>query len=128
MVQDLGGFLYGPQILVARKSLTGSCAPNIACETFDAKIHELEGYSTFGLVSVCECGVQTGVTLLERYKMLNQELIARGVPRPVVELTDNHASRYDDAVMAYCEEIQVEQWSDGSPRPPTCVLFHPGPS
>ena len=114
MVQDLGGFLYGPQILVARKSLTGSCAPNIACETFDAKIHELEGYSTFGLVSVCECGVQTGVTLLARYKMLNQELIARGVPRPVVELTDNHASRYDDAVMAYCEEIQVEQWNEQS--------------
>eukprot|EP00959_Pyramimonas_sp_CCMP1952_P389876 8170754-Pyramimonas_sp.AAC.1 len=77
-------------------------------------MHELEGYSTYGLVSECECGVQTGPTLLERYKMLDQELTVRGVPRPVVELTNYHASRYDDAVMAYCEEIQVEQWSEQS--------------
>lgn len=79
----------------------------MACETFDFKIHELEGYSTYALLSVCECGSQTGATLLERYKMLDQELTARGVPRPVVELTDNHASRYDEAVMAYCEERQL---------------------
>eukprot|EP00959_Pyramimonas_sp_CCMP1952_P398971 8360245-Pyramimonas_sp.AAC.1 len=114
MVQDLSGFLYGMHLIVARKSLTESLAPDIACETFDNKIHELEGYGSYSLLSLTECGVQTGESLLQRYKVLDKELIARGVKRPVLEMTDNHVSRYDDEVMEFCQSVGIHQWSEES--------------
>jgi len=113
MVQDLGGFMYGCHIILARKTLTDSLAPP-ECDVFDNKIHEKEGYSTFSLVSLTECGVQTEVSLLERYRLLSKELAARGVTLPVVETTDNHVSRYGDQVIDYCAGNGIVQWSEES--------------
>jgi hypothetical protein len=113
MVQDLSGFLYGCHLILARSTLTASLGPEEA-SVFDNNIRELEGYSTFCLVSLMEKGSQTGVTLLERYKMLDQELTARDVERPVVEMTDNHVSRYSDEVMEFCNAHGIIQWSEES--------------
>lgn len=111
MVQNGAGMLFGMHLIVARSTLTESFAVE-ELAAFDKKIHELEGYSTFGLVSLTDCGVQTGVTLLERYKLFDEELTAAGIKRPVLELTDNHLSRYSDEVMAYCEEKDIHQFSE----------------
>jgi len=113
MVQDVSGFLYGCHLILARSTLTASLGPEEAV-VFDSKIHEMEGYSTFCLVSLTEKGSQTGVTLLERYKMLDKELTARDVERPVVEMTDNHVSRYSDEVMEFCKAHGIIQWSEES--------------
>ena len=66
--------------------------------------------STFGLITNNAHGIQTGQSLLARYKVLDQELTARGVPRPVVELSDNHESRFDPQVMAFCAEKKIRQF------------------
>ncbi|KAK3268255.1 hypothetical protein CYMTET_23230 [Cymbomonas tetramitiformis] len=111
VVMDLSGFLYGAHLMLSREVLTEGLAPD-EIEVFDSRIHEHEKFSTFGLVTINESGVQTGTTLLQRYKMLDEELSARGVERPVVEMTGNHDSRYDEEVMAFCEAKQIVQWSE----------------
>jgi hypothetical protein len=67
-------------------------------------------HSTFGLLSNTECGVQTGESCLEAYKMLDRELTARGIPRPVVMMTDNHSSRKAEAVLAFCKKVGIRQF------------------
>ncbi|KAK3239604.1 hypothetical protein CYMTET_50478 [Cymbomonas tetramitiformis] len=44
--------------------------------------------------------------------MLDAELTARDVPRPVVEMTDNHDSRYADEVLEFCQSKGIIQWSE----------------
>ncbi|KAK3249698.1 hypothetical protein CYMTET_40890 [Cymbomonas tetramitiformis] len=111
VVMDLSGFLYGAHLMLSREVLTEGLAPD-EIEVFDSRIHEQQKLSTYGLVTINESGVQTGTTLLERYKMLDQELSARNVERPVVEMTDNHDSRYDEDVMSFCESKGIVQWSE----------------
>ena len=111
MVQDLDGFLYGPHAIVSWTSLTEGLAPD-EMEIFDDKVHEHMGFSTYSLLSLTECGIQTGASLLRRYKKLDEKLTARGVPRPILEMTDNHVSRYDNDVMDYCKSVDILQWSE----------------
>ena len=79
---------------------------------FDKKINEQFGVSTYGLISTTEHGVQTGSSLLEVYRMLDKELTDRRVPRPVVMLTDAHASRQDEDVLEFCREVQIRQFAE----------------
>ncbi|KAK3262735.1 hypothetical protein CYMTET_28423 [Cymbomonas tetramitiformis] len=101
VVMDLSGFLYGAHLMLARDTLTETLCPD-ELSVFDKQIHESQKFSTFGLLTLNESGCQTGVTLLQRYHMLDAELTARDVPRPVVEMTDNHDSRYADEVLEFC--------------------------
>ncbi|KAK3257004.1 hypothetical protein CYMTET_33894 [Cymbomonas tetramitiformis] len=73
---------------------------------------EGEKVSTYGIVTVNECGVQNEHSLNARYKVLINELEHRGVPFPVVELTDNHASRYSEMVMITAEGGGIRQFSE----------------
>ncbi|KAK3261363.1 hypothetical protein CYMTET_29727 [Cymbomonas tetramitiformis] len=111
VVMDLSGFLYGAHLMLARETLTESVSPD-EVSVFDSQIHEHKKFSTYGLMTLNESGCQTGVTLLQRYHMLDAELNARGVPRPVVEMTDNHDSRYDEHVLAFCAAKGILQWSE----------------
>eukprot|EP00854_Cymbomonas_tetramitiformis_P026596 gene26596-32662_t len=111
IVMDLSEFLYGAHLMLNREVLTEGIAPD-EIAVFDSKIQEHQKYSTFGIVTINESGCQIGTTLLQRYHMLDQELTARGVERPVVEMMDNHDSRYDEAVMAFCAEKGIIQWSE----------------
>ena len=44
--------------------------------------------------------------------MLDKELTDRGVPRPVVMLTDAHASRQDEDILEFCREVQIRQFAE----------------
>ncbi|KAK3265864.1 hypothetical protein CYMTET_25482 [Cymbomonas tetramitiformis] len=112
MVMGLDGFLYGLHVLVARASLTKGLTPEILEDTFTNEIREGEKVSTYGIVTVNECGVQNEHSLNARYKVLINELEHRGVPFPVVELTDNHASRYSEMVMITAEGGGIRQFSE----------------
>eukprot|EP00854_Cymbomonas_tetramitiformis_P009841 gene9842-11656_t len=111
VTMSLDGFMFGPHIIIARECLTESCAPDEVA-VFDDCINEKLKYSTHSLISNNQCGVQTGPTLLQRSHLLDRELAARGTVRPVVEMTDNHDSRYDDDMMQFCEEKQIIKWSE----------------
>ncbi|KAK3262288.1 hypothetical protein CYMTET_28846 [Cymbomonas tetramitiformis] len=113
VVTGLDGFLYGLHVLISRECITEGCVLD-EMNIFDSKIHKLSKLSTFCLLSNNQCGVQTGVSLLNREKMLVDELKQRGVQFPVVETTDNHESRYDEEVMKYCEDNGIAQWSEKS--------------
>ena len=45
--------------------------------------------------------------MLESYRLLDKELTERGVPRPVVILTENLSSRKDEAVLNFCQEVGI---------------------
>ncbi|KAK3236871.1 hypothetical protein CYMTET_53014 [Cymbomonas tetramitiformis] len=111
VVMDLSGFLYGAHLMLARDTLTETLCPD-ELSVFDKQIHESQKFSTFGLLTLNESGCQTGVTLLQRYHMLDAELTTRDVPRPVVEMTDNHDSRYADEVLEFCQSKGIIQWSE----------------
>ncbi|KAK3232570.1 hypothetical protein CYMTET_57074 [Cymbomonas tetramitiformis] len=113
VIMDLSGFLYGAHLMLARETLTETLCPD-ELEVFDSKIHEHQKLSTYGLLTLNQSGCQTGSTLLQRHHMLDLELIARGVTRPVVEMTDNHDSRYDDNVLEFCQSKGIIQWSEKS--------------
>jgi hypothetical protein len=53
---------------------------------------------------------QTAKSVLDSNRVLDKELTERGVPRPVVILTDNHRSRKDEAVLAFCQEVGIRQF------------------
>ena len=111
MTIGLDGFQYGLHVLMERTTITEDlCIEQFA--KFDKKINEQFGVSTYGLISTTERGVQTGSSLLEVYRMLDKELTDRGVPRPVVMLTDAHASRQDEDVLEFCREVQIRQFAE----------------
>ena len=98
MAGDLGGFVYGPQYLVARKHMQaayGDCTePWADLDDFgelchDDKIYLLEQRSTYSLVSLTDKGVQTGTSFVEFLHFLRLQIDARNValvralpPRP----------------------------------------------
>jgi hypothetical protein len=119
MAGDLGGFIYGPQYLIARKhfqSAYGDCTePWADIEDYgelchDDKIYLLEQRSTFSLVSLTDKGVQTGSSFADFLRFLRLQIDARNVALlaaahkpiefPVVFLGDNHGSRFDEEVLA----------------------------
>ena len=86
MAGDLGGFVYGPQYLVARKHMQAAFAdctePWENAEDYgelchDDKIYILEQLSTFSLVSLTEKGVQTGDSFVEFLYYLRKQIDAR---------------------------------------------------
>ena len=80
-------------------------------------------YSSFGLLSTNECGVQTEATCLQAYMMLDRELTQRNIPRPVVMLTDNHASRKGESVLDFCVGPCERHGLDGDITAPcTCRI------
>ena len=88
MAGDLGGFVYGPQYLVARKHMQasyGDCTePWEDTEDYgelchDDKIYLLEQRSTFSLVSLTDKGVQTGDSFVEFLQFLRLQIDARNV-------------------------------------------------
>ncbi|KAK3288273.1 hypothetical protein CYMTET_4245 [Cymbomonas tetramitiformis] len=76
VTMSLDGFLFGPHIIIARECLTESCAPDEVA-VFDDCINEKLKYSTHNLISNNQCGVRTGVTLLQRYKLLDDSAVER---------------------------------------------------
>ena len=118
MAGDSGGFVYGPQYLVARKHMQasyGDCTePWADTEDYgelchDDKIYLMEQRSTFSLVSLTDKGVQTGESFVEFLLYLRLQMDARNVALlaaghkeiefPVVFLGDNHGSRFDPKVL-----------------------------
>ena len=118
MVGDLSGFVYGPQYLVARKHMQacyGDCTEPWAdledyCELcHDDKIYLLEQRSTYSLVSLTDKGVQTGSSFADLLRFTRLQIDARNVALlaaghkpielPVVFLSDNHGSRFDEEVL-----------------------------
>ena len=60
--------------------------------------------STHGLLTINESGVQTESSLIEALKMLVKELKERKVQFPVVLLSDSHASRKGEKVLAFARK------------------------
>ena len=88
MAGDLGGFIYGPQYLVARKQFQtayGDCTePWDDFEDFgelchDDKIYLLEQRSTYSLVSLTDKGVQTGDSFVDFLKFLRKQIDSRNI-------------------------------------------------
>jgi hypothetical protein len=100
MAWGLDGFQYGLHVIIDRTQLHTGDIPD-TLDMFEDTIHEHSRVSTYGMISTNDHGVQTGITLLERLKMLKLELIHREVPSPVLLLSDNHSSR---------ETIEVLEW------------------
>eukprot|EP00958_Prasinococcus_capsulatus_P023688 scaffold3586_cov404-Prasinococcus_capsulatus_cf.AAC.26 len=119
MTIGLDGFLYGLVILLARSQFTASMIPD-EMEVFTEKIDEEAKFSTYGMVALTERGMQTGQTLLESMRQLDSELSARGVKRPVVIMSDQHASRFDADVLEFCAEHSMRLWLE---KPQTSNLF-----
>lgn len=118
MAGDLGGFVYGPQYIVARKQMQasfGDCTePWSDLDDYgelchDDKIYLLEQRSTFSLISLTEKGVQTGDSFVEFLRYLRLQIDARNVALisagheaiklPVIYLGDNHGSRFHETVL-----------------------------
>ena len=118
MAGDLGGFVYGPQYLVARAKMLASFGDcTVPWENVDDygelchddKIYLLEQRSTYSLVSLTDKGVQTGESFVEFLYFLRLQIDARNVALlaanhkpielPVVYLGDNHSSRFDAKVL-----------------------------
>lgn len=106
MTWGADGFQYGLHLILKRKTISVDLIDEDLAAEFDDEIFEKFMYSSHGLISTTAEGVQTGVSVLAAYKMLDAELTKRGVERPVVMMTDNHASRKAEDVLAFCEEAR----------------------
>ena len=113
MCWSLCGMQHGLQLIVARKTLTENLAVE-EFEEFDEQINIKSKYSTYGIISNTENGVQTGESFLELAKMLDKEFTAMRTPRPVVLLSDNHASRKDPKVLEFCERVGIRLFFEPS--------------
>ena len=108
---DLGGYLYGPHILLARTTLD----TNVINETelraeyhYNNKVDEQMAMSWQFDITTCECGIQTQVTLAKRMASLRQQIVDRNtacllegtdpIEFPIVMLLDNHSSRFGSDV------------------------------
>lgn len=114
MVWGLDGFQYGLHVIFPKKNTTGDQVPE-DCVIFNDRILEETALSTYGLISNTEDGIQTQVTLLERYEMLVDELDERGIEPlasgcRIVETSDGHSTRKGIKVMDYCNDQGIWQW------------------
>ena len=77
---DLGGFLYGVHILLARKTLDTNVIDEEALRStcdFDNTVDERMGMCWRCDISTCECGIQTEETLARRMEFLRLQVVAR---------------------------------------------------
>ena len=88
MAGDLGGFIYGPQYLVARKHMHASYGDcTVPWDDFDDygelchddKIYLLEQRSTYSLVSLTDKGVQTGDSFVDFLNFLRVQIDSRNI-------------------------------------------------
>jgi hypothetical protein len=104
---DLGGYMYGPHVLLARTTLDTNVIDETALRReyhFDNTVDERMGMSWRFDLTTCECGIQTQLTLANRVASLREQIVARNtacviagiepIVFPIVMLLDNHSSRF----------------------------------
>lgn len=89
----LDGFLFDPHLIFSGQYIQRQMVPN-------------RKNVPNSVISVTEKGYQTGATLLKTLQHWDEQLKARGVPKPVVWMTDGHASRLSLAVLKWCRDNQ----------------------
>jgi hypothetical protein len=104
---DVGGFQYGMNVIVARKTLTAENIPD-SLAVFDEQIHEQLAYSSYGMISTTDNGIQNGTTFCAYLSHLHVQLKKRGVTFPVMLLSDDHSSRSTDEVVALAEQLEID--------------------
>jgi hypothetical protein len=110
MTWGLDGFAYGPGILIAREHLTESLLPRGDYQldkVFNNQIFEHAAISSYSLIHNNKAGCQTQKSLKDAMEMLDKELRAREVPRPVVVMSDCHESRYGKELLAWCKSVGI---------------------
>jgi hypothetical protein len=124
---DLGGYLYGPHILLARTTLDTNVIDERELKKeyhYNNKVDEQMAMSWQFDITTCECGIQTQVTLAKRIASLRQQIVDRNtacvlegeepIQFPVVMLLDNHSSRFgSDVHDALFFEQKDTQYGDG---------------
>jgi hypothetical protein len=108
---DLGGYLYGPHILLARTTLDTNVINEkelMAEYHYNNKVDEQMAMSWQFDITTCECGIQTQATLAKRMASLRQQIVDRNtacvlegtapIEFPIVMLLDNHSSRFGSEV------------------------------
>ena len=124
---DLGGFMYGPHVLIARTTLDTNVIDEEALKKeyfFDNKIDEHMAMSWRFDLTTCECGIQTMATLAKRIVSLREQIVARNtkcvlaglepIKFPIVLLLDNHSSRFGTDVheaLFFVEGDEYGAWS-----------------
>ena len=112
MTWSLSGHNYGPQIVVKRKTLDDNMlieAP-VGAAGFNDTVDVANQQTRSCLISRTDRGMQTGASFLQFLAALDAQItqlsaaeVAAGrtpILRPVVLMLDNHASRYDEEVLA----------------------------
>ena len=87
----LDGYLFGAHLIFGGKLIQRQMIPD------NTKVPG-------SIISVTEKGYQTGQTLLHTIQVWDKDLVARGVPKPVVWMTDGHASRLSLSVLKWCRD------------------------
>ena len=105
----LDGFLYDPHLIFSGKNIQRQMVPK------GEKMKD-------SVISVTEKGYQTGATLLATLQHWDKQLIARGVPKPVLWMTDGHASRLSLAVHKWCRSAE---WIMNLSSPHTTGIHQP---
>ena len=106
----LNGDMFSCQVLFAAKGIRTHMAPQEAVD----KIDNL-------LISVTECGSQTGKSLMDLFKQFDKWLTRHKVVRPVCVMTDGHGSRFSELpLLNFCKDKQI--WMFVSPPDTTSVL------
>jgi hypothetical protein len=124
---DLGGFMYGPHVLIARSTLDTNVIDEEALKKeyfFDNKIDRHMAMSWKFDLTTCECGIQTMATLAKRIVSLRDQIVARNtqcvlaglepIQFPIVMLLDNHSSRFGTDVheaLFFVEGDEYGAWS-----------------
>jgi len=116
---DLGGFLYGVHILLARKTLDTNVIDEEALRStydFDNTVDERMGMCWRCDISTCECGIQTEETLASRMGFLRLQVVARNklcvvkgkepIEFPIAMCLNNHSSRFGTKVHKALYTIQ----------------------
>ena len=96
---SLDGNICMAHVIFAGSGIKSNMAPQSAVEA----IPNL-------LISTTDHGMQTGKSCLQSYKEFNNYLIEKQIKKPVVMLTDGHASRFDLEVLQFCNEHKIYQF------------------
>jgi hypothetical protein len=103
--------VYGIHIIIDRTELNAHNIPD-TLGIFDQRICEFTKVSSYGMLTTNDHGVQTGISLIAWLHMFKLELIHRGVPSPIVILSDNHSSREVREVMNWLVDNSYENYPE----------------
>ena len=115
---DCTGFLYCLQVLFAAAGQHDGLLPQ-APDDDGMGLHDPDPHcwsfdnsklSQNCLISATEKGMQTDLSLADRYALLKKELDARNVEMPVVIATDGHSSRTGPLTEAQTDAYGLRQW------------------